>query len=136
MERLIIFGAGGNGLRYSNDVLARGKDGIVCFLDNSKVKHGTKVNGIDVFSPERIGELEYTAVVVAVSAGFENDIVRQLRELGVDEAKIHILPDYFWGGAVRAQWLSDFAKMTYSRQTTGNVAEAGVFRGDFAKHIK
>ena len=36
---------------------------------------------------------------------------------------------------VRKQWLADFAKVVYSRNIIGNVAEAGVFRGDFAKHI-
>jgi len=38
MKNIIIFGAGGSGARYSNDVLQSGEDKIVCFLDNSKAK--------------------------------------------------------------------------------------------------
>ena len=41
MKNVIIFGAGGSGTRYSNDVLQNGEDKIVCFLDNSKAKHCT-----------------------------------------------------------------------------------------------
>ena len=69
MKRIIIFGAGGSGMRYSNDVLSRGEDTIVCFLDNSKAKQGTQVNGIDVLAPEKIGELEYSVVVVTLGRG-------------------------------------------------------------------
>ena len=134
MRRIIIFGAGGFGMRYANDVLSRGEEEIVCFLDNSKAKQGTKINGIDVFAPEKIGELEYTVVAV-VTLGFEDDIVGQLKELGVDETKI-IVPCPR-GGYIdtRTQWLGDFANMIYSRGIAGNVAEAGVFRGDFARRI-
>jgi hypothetical protein len=35
----------------------------------------------------------------------------------------------------RKIWLTDFARIIYARGIFGNVAEAGVFRGDFAKHI-
>jgi FlaA1/EpsC-like NDP-sugar epimerase len=89
MKRIIIFGAGGFGARYSSDVLLRGEEKIVCFLDNSKAKQGTQINGIDVLSPERIQDLTYDDVVV-VTPGFEDDIVQQLKELDVSSDKIKI----------------------------------------------
>jgi len=137
MKHIIIFGAGGFGARYSNDILQRNEDKIVCFLDNSKAKQGTQINGIDVFAPEKISELIYDSVVIAVAPGFEEDIVIQLKGLGVNENKI----GRGGGGGTaihvetRKIWLADFAKTIYARNIIGNVAEAGVFRGDFAKHI-
>ena len=135
MKRIIIFGAGGFGIRYSKDILSCGEDKIVCFLDNSKAKQYTKVNGIDVFAPEKIFELAYDVVVV-VTPGFEDDIIQQLKELGVTENKIKIgnKEDSFHI-ETRKIWLTDFSTTIYERNITGNVAEAGVFRGDFAKHI-
>ena len=75
-KRIVIFGAGKLGINYSNDVLSRGEK-IVCFFDNSKVKQGMQINGIDVLAPEKIGELDYSVVVVVVAPGFEDDIVCQ-----------------------------------------------------------
>ena len=137
MLKYLIFGAGGFGTRYSNDVLQSGEGEIVCFLDNSKAKQGTQINGIDVLAPEKIHELTYDVVVI-ITPGFENDIVQQLKKLGVDENKIRINE---CGGLItshietRKIWLTDFAKIIYASNIIGNVAEAGVFRGDFAKHI-
>jgi len=138
MKHIVIFGAGGFGIRYSNDILQRNEDKIVCFLDNSKVKQGTQINGIDVFAPKKILELNYDSVVIAVAPGFEDDIILQLKDLGVNENKIEI-PALAASSEshikVRKIWLTDFAKIIYARNIIGNVAEAGVFRGDFAKHI-
>jgi len=136
MKRIVIFGAGGFGMKYSNDILSRGEDKIVCFLDNSKAKQGTQINGIDVFSPEKIKELDYSVVEIVVASGLENDIVHQLKELGVDEKKINVpLKEGSSHIDIRKIWLTDLAKTFYARNIIGNVAEAGVFRGDFAQHI-
>ena len=134
---IVIFGAGGTGKRYSEEILSQGKVRILCFLDNSKAKQGTQLNGIGVFSPEKIRELKYSQVVVATLA-FESDIIQQLIDLGVDTAKITIHSPHSHGinsAAVRRQWLEDYAKIVHSQRIFGNVAEAGVFRGDFAKCI-
>jgi len=138
MKKIVIFGAGGYGKRYSNEILSLGIDKIVCFLDNSKTKQCTQLNGIDVFEPKKIKELDYTVVVVVVTPGFEDDIIEQLKKLDVPDEKISIPIAASEGGKhilARKQWLTDFAIIVSSRGIVGNVAEAGVFRGDFAKHI-
>ena len=135
MERVVIFGAGGTGLRYSKEILSSNEVEIVCFIDNSKAKHGALLNGIITHAPEIISKLNYDKVVV-VAPGFEDDMVQQLIDLGVDNCKIRIESEQ--GSVhinVRNIWLTDFAKTVYSRGILGNVAEAGVFRGDFAKHM-
>ena len=53
MNQIVVFGAGGFGVRYSNDVLKRGEDEIVCFIDNSKAKQNTVINGINVLHRKR-----------------------------------------------------------------------------------
>ena len=133
MKNLIIFGAGGSGMRYSNEILKSNTDKIICFIDNSKAKQGSQINGIDVFAPEKIHELVYDEIVI-VASGFEDDILQQLKNLGVQESIINIEKTNSHA-ETRITWLSDFSKIVYSRRIAGNVAEAGVFRGDFAKHI-
>jgi len=138
MERIVIFGAGGFGERYSKEVLTRGEDTIVCFLDNSTAKQGKQINGIDVYAPERIRKIEYTKIAIVVTPGFEDDIIKQVKALGVDEKNIDIpllASDAGRDITTRRKWLTDFSKVVYSRNIPGNVAEAGVFRGDFAKYI-
>ena len=97
MRNIVIFGAGGTGEKYLENILSKCEDRIICFLDNSKAKQGTKINGIDVFAPEKICELEYSVVVVVTSPSFENDIFLQLEKLGVDKSKI-LTPSLDLGG--------------------------------------
>ena len=124
-------------MRYVSDILLRNEYEVLCFLDNSKVKQGTQINGINVIAPERVNDFAYSEIAI-VTPGFEDDIVQQLVEIGVDEAKIVIPASGIREGnhiEIRKIWITDFANMAYSRVIPGSVAEAGVFRGDFAKHI-
>jgi len=88
MKRIVIFGAGKFGMRYSAYVLKYSEDKIICFLDNSRAKQGTQINELNVFEPKKILELDYDAVVIAVS-GFEDEILQQLKELNIDETTIN-----------------------------------------------
>lgn len=134
MDRIVIFGAGGHGRRYADEVRDDGGKSVIAFLDNSRAKQGTKIDGIDVLAASEIHGLNYTVVVV--TPGFEDDIVAQLKGLGVDEAKISVMKNEHNSLLhTRNIWLLDFAKLVYARGINGNVAEAGVFRGDFAKQI-
>lgn len=134
-KRVVLMGAGGTGREYSCELLKKGEVKIVAFLDNSKAKQGTKINGIEVYAPAEVSNMHYDEVVV-VAPGLETDIVKQLLSLGVPEDKITI---YKNSGQIhietRNTWLADFAKTVHMRGLSGNVAEAGVFRGDFAMKI-
>lgn len=134
-KRVVLMGGGGTGKRYSCELLKKGEVKIVAFLDNSKAKQGMKINGIEVYAPAAINSMYYDEVVV-VAPGFETDIVKQLLSLGVSEDKITI---YKASGQTHIEtrniWLADFAKTVHIRGLSGNVAEAGVFRGDFAMKI-
>jgi hypothetical protein len=155
MKQIAIFGAGGSGRRYAEEIRTeqnrteqnrteqnrteqnRTEQKLVCFFDNSKSKIGTKLCGVDVLAPEKIAELPFTVVVVVVSPGFETDIIAQIKL--IDPGRMVEIPDFAKSGMRnienRIVWLKSFAKVVYDRKTPGNVAEAGVFRGDFAKEI-
>jgi O-methyltransferase len=109
---------------------SRGKDETVAFVDNDKQKQGTDIDGIPVFSPDKLCELEYDRIFVT---SFADDITAQLRAMGIDGAVIETHEETHI--SVRRQWLSDFASVLRERGIGGSVAEAGVFRGDFAQHI-
>ncbi len=138
MEQLIVFGAGGNGQRYVKDIIERETANVIAFLDNNKVKQGTRIYGIEVLPPEEILELQYDAVEIMTAPDSEEEILEQLVGLGVPGERIRIRTALATGGRsenVRKRWLTDFANIVYARDMRGNVAEAGVFRGDFARCI-
>jgi O-methyltransferase len=138
MKRIAIFGAGGFGKRYATKILT-GQDRaeLLCFFDNSFAKQGQNILDIEVLPPEKIKELPPEVVVVVVTPGFEDDIIAQIHEID-PERKIEI-PDFAKAGMCNIEnrnvWLNSFAKLVYERKILGNVAEVGVFRGDFAKNI-
>ncbi len=128
--KVLIFGAGVLGKRYCNEFLKISEENeVVCFIDNDKNKHGTILEGIPVMGPETIKDLCFDKVVIANA--FANEVRCQLEEiLGDDKSKIEVLPVPHV--QARVNWLKDYANLIYNRNIQGNIAEAGVFRGDFA----
>jgi hypothetical protein len=129
--RIVLFGAGGSGRRMARRIAAQGADEVIAFLDNDRQKQGTFVDGVSVHSPLCLRELEYDKVFVA--SVFNDEIVEQLLEMGIDRTAIVAFDDF--SEKTRARWLTDFAAVARERGIKGNAAEAGVFRGGFAKHI-
>jgi hypothetical protein len=128
--KYIIFGAGGLGRRYAAAMKRLGKDVAVAFVDNDRQKQGTSIGGIPVLPPDKLCEIEYDRIFVT---SFVDDITTQLCAMGIDNTIIDVHEETHI--SVRKQWLTDFASVLRERGPDGNVAEAGVFRGDFAKHI-
>ena len=82
--------------------------------------------------PEAIKDLYFDKVVIANASA--NEVKCQVEEiLGDDKYKIETLsvPHV----QARDNWLKDYAGLIYDRNIQGNIAEAGVFRGDFAAVI-
>ncbi|MDR3309805.1 MAG: macrocin-O-methyltransferase [Oscillospiraceae bacterium] len=128
--KYVIFGAGGIGRRAAVQMKQQGKHEITAFADNDKQKQGTDIDGIPVYAPDKLPELEYDRIFVTP---FAEDITSQLLEMGIDGTIIEAHEET--PIITRKQWLTDFADVLRERGVSGSVAEAGVFRGDFAKHI-
>jgi FlaA1/EpsC-like NDP-sugar epimerase len=113
--KVIIFGAGGIGRRLCEEIKAAGNDEVLCFADNNRHKQDTVVDGVRVFSPDKIFDFDYDKIIV--SSSYVESMKAQLLEMGIDRRKIeageepHIL--------VRKQWLSYFSELCNIRNLGG-----------------
>jgi hypothetical protein len=131
MDKVIVFGASDN-LKRVYDLICE-KHEIIAFADNDPKKWGGRINGKTVVSPKELLSMEYDEIIVAsISSRYE--IRNQLLEFGVENHKINISYMELQVKA-REQFLCDYATIVYENHISGSVAEAGVFRGEFAKVI-
>jgi len=79
--KIIVFGAGKIGTQM---VKILGKDNIIFFVDNDESKWGTAIEGIPVYSPEKLMLEEEPQVCVAVSMRIMDEIVEQLNRMGIN----------------------------------------------------
>ena len=162
---ILIWGAGNNGKVYLEYVDEFEKDNsVVGFLDNNPKLQGKKISSNvgafygkkgevwswDVFPPEKISDITFDKVVVTNQSMEQiKEIKKQLRELDVAEDKIIVLMEnielkrnvfssvnrYDEMTDSRVRWLRDFAEFACENKMSGNVAECGVYRGEFAYFI-
>lgn len=131
MRKVFIFGAGGTGQRVRE--LLENRYEIIGYVDNDSTKWGKELNGIRIFSPPVLKEGKYDYIVLGTLMGYE-EIQKQLEDLKIPASKIR--SDYV-GLSVNSRilFLKRFSQIVYQEQLPGAVAEAGVFRGEFAKEI-
>lgn len=92
--------------------------------------------GIKIHNPRDLVNgtiIDYDEVMIGSQAAY-NEIYKELVDMGVPPAKINA--DYFRIQVqARIVFLEDFAKLCADKGIVGDVAEAGVYRGEFAKEI-
>ena len=108
--------------------------GVICFVDNDASRWGREnIDGIPVLDPKSILSMDFDHIVLGTLMG-RDEIRAQLAEMGVPETRI--LPGYVeMSVGARIWFLKRTAEETYRYGLVGSVAEAGVFRGEFAKEI-
>lgn len=131
--KIIIFGAGKIADRYfvslvSNKAFSECPE-VVCFLDNNQHKQKTLLHGLPIKAPEEALGLDYDKIIITITD--VEEALQQLLQLGVAQDKIEAIPNTKI--ETRALWLQDYAALVRKRDIAGNVAEVGVFRGEFAK---
>lgn len=131
MLRVILFGAGDGGLRLKYIL---GSDfEIVAYVDDDHNKVGKRLEGIKIISPDSIQNFEYDYIIISCRYG---DIIKPklVDKYHVNKDKII---DYYFNGAfdTRLAYLRLISDEIYENKIKGNVAELGVFLGDFAKEI-
>ena len=132
MKKAVIFGAGGTG-RHVYEMCKDSMD-IVCFVDNEKTKWGgTWAGSLKVESPEILKTLDVDVILMGTLMGLD-EVPLQLEELGVSVGKLNRSYVELSVNA-RVAFLQRFAQRVYKEKIAGSVAEAGVYRGEFAKHI-
>lgn len=107
---------------------------IVAFADNDVNKvRGGYWNDIPIIAPNDIVSLQWDEIIIMSISGMET-IKKQLLDMGISEHKINTR--YIdLNVESRKRFCADFAKVMYSKNISGCVAEAGVFQGEFAAII-
>lgn len=133
MKKIIVFGAGQAGqmvLRWLNSNLE-----ILAFADNNNKKHGSQVFGYPVISAEAAVKKKPDIIYIAIlnqEACFS--IRKQLLEIGFegeirDLFKIRDVFDF------RLAFLKLIAEEIKKTNLKGDIAELGVYKGDFAREL-
>ena len=150
MKKVAIFGAGGYGEKIWAFLQGNEEYEIVCFFDNDEKKQGHTFCGFRIVKPQDYNTVSSDIIVIAIGDYVDRmSVYRQLESMGIPISKLqmpyeligiaHAL-DYPRGiahalGNSRVQWLRAFANWSYAEGITGNTAEVGVFRGDFAGYM-
>lgn len=83
---VVIFGAGENGRILRSTSLAKAGR-TLHFTDNNAAIQGSPVDGITVLKPAEVPALS-PALVIAASIDYQDDMVRQMKDLGVSEDRL------------------------------------------------
>ena len=132
MKKIVLFGAGQFGSMISR-LIGTGY-AVSCFADNYEGKWGTKHAGIPVVSP--LESLRFDPDCFCLCVMDEERAGRmeaQIRELGFDGQILR--PDALKTFDARVATMRLMAEQIHEKEIPGDVAELGVFRGDFAALI-
>lgn len=129
--KAVLFGAADGGRRLYGEIAQRYE--ILCYTDNDSQKWGKTLNEILIKEPSEALQEEWDDVIITSAPGCDS-IYEQLRKEGVPEEKI--ITRYVDAPLKsRIEFLKSLGKMMEKKNLEGACAEAGVFQGDFAKHI-
>lgn len=128
-----IFGAGQAGLMAAKWIPSSQK--VVCFIDNNEKKQGTMLEEIPVVSLTEAMEKNIDIIWVAVlNKEARVQIIEQIKENGFKGEIINI-QDVRERQSIRLAALRLIAAEIKKRNVPGEMAELGVFQGDFAREM-
>lgn len=132
MHKVIIFGATDTGKRIYDDICQSNE--IIAFVDEDERKWNTTVNNIMVYSPQELLVLDYDYIYVGVLT-YYREVMALLGRLNIPSTKIIdryvSIPTY-----ARIECLKNIKALLENENITGGqVAELGVYQGEFAKEI-
>lgn len=130
-EKAIIFGAGSRGI-ISLEEIRKSYD-VIFFVDNDQTLWGGYIDDIPIKSPDCIAEAECDAIIFCnYNASATLEWLSQVKEMGIGLNKVVF--DYcIYIQDARVEFIKKFAKINVLRE--GCIAEAGVWKGDFAKEL-
>jgi acetyltransferase-like isoleucine patch superfamily enzyme len=130
MKKIVVFGINADGKEFirlfrAANVLSDNK--IVAILDNDSRYHNTIFDGIDIYHPKKIKELEYDLIMVCPI--FFEDIIEELVSLGVERNKIEVFKNIpYFSKEKRLVGNSIIGKYSYFKPSTSLVGcEIGNF---------
>lgn len=110
------------------------KNSVIAFADNDPNKWGKIICGVPVYEPRKcLLSMEYDTVIIGAFCGL-NDIQKQCLELGVPEGKI-VSSIFEAQRESRKVFLKNMSAILNTYESDADVAEAGVYQGEFAQWI-
>lgn len=129
MKKTVLFGSGQIGSMVRR-LLGCGYR-VVCFADNNPERQGELIDRIPILSPEASLQTEPHCFCIGVlDEERASQMENQIRELGF-KGEI-IFPNALKLFDTRAGMMRLLSEQIKERQIPGDVAEVGVYRGDFA----
>lgn len=86
MSNIVIFGTG---QYYQRRKLCFEEEKVVAILDNNKSIWGGYIDGVKIYPPESIKQLEYDAVCIMAGYKYAQEMKKKLISLGVPAEKIY-----------------------------------------------
>lgn len=130
-KKAIIWGAGGTGQRVFK--MIKENVNVIAFVDCDEMKWDTKVEKIPVYSPKKIQNMEFDILYYGTLMG-KKELDDEISNLGIPISKVN--KNYVeLSVESRVFFLRNFAQEVYHYGISGSVAEAGVYRGEFAQYI-
>lgn len=131
MKRLICFGAGDAGWRASNLLVFPNE--IIAYVDQDVKKRGEYLNGIKIISPDEIYKYEYDVILIT-SSNVEGIKKLLIEEFNINPQSImdNNINNFFDTRIGTLRLLSD---EIYENNVNGEVAELGVYKGEFAQYL-
>ena len=132
-KRAIVFGAGSKTRLSIQEILSQYD--VLCIVDNDSSLHGRDICGVKIVAPRSVHDFDFDVIILSNMVASTTDAwLEQLADMGISREKIVF--DYcVYNKDAREEFLRSFAKMIYDKGISGSTAEAGVWKGDFAKRI-
>lgn len=131
MKKIIVFGGGYRGQDIIREIRKGQQNAeVIAVADNYMIG---EVLGVPIIRPEEIPKMDYDYICLATQ--MVNEVICQLTEMKVDFYKINTSYIINAGIGAREIFLFSLATELNRKNVRGNVAEAGVLRGDFASKI-
>jgi O-methyltransferase len=118
-------------------VFERAKDtyNIIAFIDNNSQKVGKTLHGLPILPSDKIAELSCEFFIIGSYAGLEPIYKQLTQDFCIPAFKV--IRSYTEGSnAARLTALRHAATLIEERKIIGNVAELGVYQGEFASNIQ
>ncbi len=139
MTKVAIFGGSPYG-RFVRMMLDEKKYEVVVYFDNGELalKRGI-LDGVVIDRPENAEHYNFDYIIIAI-AQYSEAIKSQLLNLGIPSRKIVTFMENYGNKVVfhhdtRLAQLKLCMEEIVHRRLNGNMAELGVYKGDFARHM-
>ncbi len=133
MKTVVICGASMTGKDVYKQICGRGDYKVLFFTDLNPKLIGTFIDGLEVKRREDILKSRPDLVIIGMLTGFDDE-VNFLMQNGFSEEQI-VLKYIDLPTRGRLASLEGIAKIFKKHGVDGDVAELGVYKGDFAKEI-